>query len=121
MTMGNEIIINKVDELEWQVLPGGFKYKFIAIGDKFLTGMGLAEPGGGETWHKHTTEVEETYYVLKGKGKIWWRSDGQEHSLEFSEGDSMYLPPGCENQFINMGHGELLLLFNITKATKMRE
>jgi mannose-6-phosphate isomerase-like protein (cupin superfamily) len=117
----HEIIIKRVDELEWQALPGGFKYKFIAVGDKFLTGMGLAQPGGGETWHKHTLEVEETYYVLKGKGKICWRFDGQEYSLGFSEGDSMYLPPGCENQFINTGDGELLLLFNITRANKMRE
>ena len=119
--MGQEIVLTKVSQLEWNTIAGGFKYKFIGVGEKFLTGLGMAEPGGGETWHKHTLEVEETYYVLKGKGRIWWRSDGQEHSLEFSEGDSMYLPPGCENQFINTGHGELLLLFNITKASKMRE
>jgi len=119
--MGQEIILTKVGQLEWNTIAGGFKYKFIGVGEKFLTGLGVAEPGGGETWHKHTPEVEETYYVLKGKGKIWWRSGGREHSLEFSEGDSMYLPPGCENQFINTGTGELRLLFNITKASKMRE
>lgn len=119
--MRDKVIVTKVDQLEWQVLPGGFKYKFIAVGDKFMTGMGVAPPGGGETWHKHTPDVEETYYVLKGKGKIWWKSEGGEHSLEFSEGDSMYLPYGSENMFVNTGDGELLLLFNITKASKMRE
>ncbi len=119
--MGREIILKKTDALQWHPLPGGFKYKWIAEGNKFLTGMGLAEPGGGETWHKHTKEVEETYYVLRGKGTIWWRVEGKEYSLDFSEGDSMYLPPGCENQFVNTGEGELLLLFNLTKADKMRE
>lgn len=58
------IVCTTVERLEWQVLPGGFKYKFIARGDRFLTGIGVAQPGGGESWHTHTKEVEETYYVL---------------------------------------------------------
>ena len=119
--MRGDIILTRTSQLDWQNLPGGFKYKFIAIGDKFVTGMGVAQPGGGETWHKHKPDVEETYYVLKGKGKIWWKSDGEEHVLEYSEGDSMYLPYGSENMFVNTGDGELLLLFNITKASEMRE
>ena len=119
--MRDDIILTRTSQLDWQNLPGGFKYKLIAIGDKFITGMGVAQPGGGETWHKHTPGVEETYVVLKGKGRIWWRSEEGEHSLEFSEGDSMYLPYGSENRFVNTGDGELLLLFNITKVSKVRE
>jgi len=115
------ILLSHTGELEWQELPGGFRHKFIAVGDRFLTGLGVASPGGGETWHKHAPEVEETYYVLKGRGRMAWRSNGAEHTLEFSEGDSMYLPYGCENMFVNTGEGELVLLFNITKADKMRE
>jgi mannose-6-phosphate isomerase-like protein (cupin superfamily) len=120
-SMSDRIILTRANQIDWQILPGGFKYKFIATGDKFMTGLGLAQPGGGETWHRHTREVEETYYVLKGKGKICWRSDGKEHVLEFSEGDAMYVPYGSENMFVNTGESELLLLFNITKAIKMRE
>ncbi len=119
--MEQRIILTKVEQLEWQLLPGGFKYKFISRGDKFITGVGIASPGGGETWHKHTSEVEETYYVLKGRGKIWWRSDGKEYHLEFSEGDALYLPYGTENKFTNTGNEELWLLFNITNASRMRE
>jgi mannose-6-phosphate isomerase-like protein (cupin superfamily) len=119
--MRDDIILTRTSHLDWQNLPGGFKYKLIAIGDRFITGTGVAQPGGGETWHKHTPDVEETYYVLKGKGKIWWKSNGEEQLLEFSEGDAMYLPYGSENMFVNTGDGELLLLFNITKASKMRE
>lgn len=116
-----EIVCTKAERLEWQVLAGGFKYKFIARGGKFLTGIGVAQPGGGESWHKHTKAVEETYYVLKGKGEMSWRSNGRTHKLQFSEGDAMYLPYGIENQFVNTGEGELWLLFNITNAKQMRE
>ncbi|MBI4590688.1 MAG: cupin domain-containing protein [Candidatus Rokubacteria bacterium] len=119
--MRDGIVCTKVEQLEWQILPGGFKYKFIAQGDRFLTGIGVAQPGGGESWHKHTRAVEETYYVLKGKGEISWKSDGKVHKLAFSEGDAMYLPYGIENQFVNTGDGELWLLFNITNAREMRE
>jgi mannose-6-phosphate isomerase-like protein (cupin superfamily) len=119
--MGEGILVTRTERLDWHILPGGFKYKFIAVGEKFMTGLGVAQPGSGETWHKHRPDVEETYYVLKGKGKIWWKSGGEEYSLEFSEGDSMYLPYGSENMFVNTGDAELLLLFNITKAGKMRE
>ena len=119
--MRKEVKLIKPDQLEWNAIAGGFKYKFIGEGEKFLTGIGVAQPGGGETWHKHTAEVEETYYVLKGKGTLWWRSEGKEHALEFSEGDALYLPCGCENQFINTGDGELRVLFTLTRATKYRE
>ena len=111
----------KVDQLEWQKLPGGFKYKWIAKGDKFLTGLGVAEPGGGETWHKHTREVEETYYILKGQGRISWKADGKVYHQDFSEGDAFYLTFGSENEFVNTGKEELLLTFSITNAPKMRE
>ena len=119
--MRKEVKLIKPDQLEWNAIAGGFKYKFIGEGEKFLTGIGLARPGGGETWHKHTAEVEETYYVLKGKGTLWWKSDGKEHALEFSEGDALCLPCGCENQFINTGDGELRVLFTLSRATKYRE
>lgn len=102
-------------------LPGGFRYKWIAKGRKFLTGLGVAKPRGGESWHKHTEQVEETYYVLSGKGKIWWKSNGKTHSLEFAKGDALYLPRGAENRFVNTGKRELWLLFNITNARRMRE
>lgn len=119
--MSSDIVFTKTDQVEWQHISGGFKYKFIAKGDKFLTGIGVAQPGNGETWHKHTADVEETYYVLKGSGKISWRSNGEEKHFEFSEGDAFYLPYGNENEFINTGQEELWLLFNITNAQKFRE
>jgi len=116
-----DIIITKADQLEWKNLAGGIKYKFISNGSKFMTGLGIAQPGGGETWHKHTENVEETYYVIEGQGKISWKSDGEVRSLDFSAGDALYLPHGIENGFVNTGDDELWLLFNITRAEKLRE
>jgi mannose-6-phosphate isomerase-like protein (cupin superfamily) len=119
--MDQEIILTKVDEIEWKTLSGGFKYKIVAQGEKFMTGIGVAQPGSGETWHKHTDEVEETYYVLKGEGNMEWKSEGIVNRIKFIEGDAMYLPFGVENQFVNTGDTELWLLFNITRAAKLRE
>jgi mannose-6-phosphate isomerase-like protein (cupin superfamily) len=119
--MDKDVVLLRSDEIEWKSLSGGFKYKFIANGEKFVTGLGVAQPGNGESWHKHTADVEETYYVLKGKGEISWKSGNTVKKIRFSEGDSMYLPFGIENEFINTGKDELWLLFNITKAEKMRE
>ncbi len=120
--MDKEIVRIKTGEMEWEHLSGGFKYKLIAHGEKFITGIGVAQPGDGESWHKHTNECEETYYILQGEGEIAWKtSQGEVHKLRFSAGDSMYLPFGLENEFVNTGEGELWLLFNITAAEKMRE
>lgn len=119
--MEKDIVVLKSGDIEWKSLSGGFKYKFIASGDKFMTGLGVAQPGDGEAWHKHTTEVEETYYVLRGQGEISWKSEGKLRKLSFAAGDAMYLPFGVENEFINTGKDELWLLFSITKAEKLRE
>lgn len=120
--MDKEITLIKANELEWETLSGGFKYKIIARGEKFVTGIGVAQPGDGESWHKHMDEVEETYYILQGEGEIAWKTGhGTVHKLRFSAGDSMYLPFGIENELVNTGETELWLLFNITAADKMRE
>lgn len=119
--MSKDVILKKVDDIEWNTITGGFKYKIIAEGDKFMTGMGVAQPGAGETWHRHTDAVEETYYVLRGEGEMSWKADGKVSKVKFRAGDSMYLPFGCENEFINTGDGELWVLFNITKADRLRE
>jgi oxalate decarboxylase/phosphoglucose isomerase-like protein (cupin superfamily) len=119
--VGQGILLIKMDQLEWETVPGGFKVKVLARGDRFITGIGVGQPGGGETWHKHAAEVEETCYVLKGKGKASWKSNGEVNHIEFSEGDLLYFPYGIENMFVNTGHEDLWLLFSITNASKLRE
>lgn len=121
MVMRADIIRTEAGRLDWNDLPGGIRYKFVATGCKFMTGIGVAQPGSGETWHQHAEDVEETYYIIKGQGKISWKSDGEVRSLDFSAGDALYLPHGIENEFVNTGDEELWLLFNITRAEKMRE
>ncbi len=116
-----DIQLAKAYQQEWKDFAGGIKYKFIATGGKFMTGIGIARPGSGETWHKHAEDVEETYYVLNGQETISWKSDGEVRSLEFSAGDALYLPHGIENEFVNTGDDDLRLLFNITRAEKLRE
>jgi mannose-6-phosphate isomerase-like protein (cupin superfamily) len=115
------IVVTRAGRRAWQSLPGRFRYTWIGRGRKFLTGLGVAKPGGGEDWHRHTDRVEETYYVLRGRGRIWWRTNGRTRRLDFRSGDCLYLPCGIENRFVNTGRGDLWLLFNITNARKMRE
>ena len=107
-------------DVEWKTLPGGLRFKFLGVGAKFITAIGVAEPGGGETWHKHGPEFEETYYVLKGKGKLCWIEHGEEHTVEFQEGDCLYLDFGVENMFVNTGKEELWMLFSISNVAVMR-
>ena len=120
--MSQEVIkVRHADLSEWQKVPGGWNHKLIGKGAKFLTEIGYSEPGEGETWHKHGPEFEETYYVLKGTGKMSWKSDGKEFTVEFSEGDCLYLPFGLENMFVNTGKEKLWMLFTISNVAKMRE
>jgi oxalate decarboxylase/phosphoglucose isomerase-like protein (cupin superfamily) len=65
--------------------------------------------------------VEETVYVLKGKRKISWKSNGKVQSLEFCEGDALYFPYGLENSFINKAEEELWFFYSITNTNKTRE
>jgi mannose-6-phosphate isomerase-like protein (cupin superfamily) len=119
--MQKSVRLMKPVSLSSNELPGGLKYKLVATGSKFTTGIAVAEPGTGESWHKHTDEVEETYYIVKGQGRIAWKSDGDVHTLEFSSGDALYLPFGLENELVNTGKDELTIIFTITNATKSRE
>lgn len=119
--MQNSVKLMKSAPLPWNELPGGLKYKLVATGTKFTTGIAVAKPGEGESWHKHTDEVEESYYIAKGQGRIAWKSDGNVHTLEFSSGDALYLPHGLENEFVNTGNDELMIIFTLTNAAKLRE
>jgi len=119
--MPNRIVVTKPDQLPWQDLPGGLKYKFVASGSRFLTGIAVVQPGMGECWHKHADDVEESYYVLRGRGTMSWKSGGDTHTLDFGSGDAVYLSLGLENEFTNTGTDELWILFTITNAEKMRD
>jgi mannose-6-phosphate isomerase-like protein (cupin superfamily) len=119
--MAHTVTLLKSAPLPWNELPGGLEYKLVATGSKFTTGLAVAKPGAGESWHKHTKEVEETYYIVKGQGRISWKADGTVHTLDFSSGDALYLPHGLENEFVNTGNDELMIVFTITNAAKARE
>lgn len=119
--MEKNVTLVKGSSVDWQELPGGLKYRLVAVGSRFSTGIASAQPGAGETWHKHTEEVEESYYVVKGEGRLTWKSGSETRTLEFAAGDAMYLPYGLENTFVNTGKDELLIIFTITNAAKSRE
>jgi mannose-6-phosphate isomerase-like protein (cupin superfamily) len=119
--MSNSVVLTSAEQPSWQELDGGLKYRFVASGGKFRTGIAVMQPGMGEVWHRHADDVEETYYVLRGRGRISWKSDGMVSTIEFGSGDALYLPCGLENELKNIGSDELWIVFNITNAEKMRD
>jgi mannose-6-phosphate isomerase-like protein (cupin superfamily) len=65
----------------------------------------VIRPGGSSAGHHHLRS-EETYYVLKGSGRLV--VDGEEHQL--SPGDACFIEVGERHQVFNDGEEELVLL-----------
>ena len=59
--MRDDIILTRISQLDWQNLPGGFKYRLIAIGDKFRPGWGLPSLVAAKPGTNTQPDVEETY------------------------------------------------------------
>ena len=71
---------------------------------------------------KLLTEFSDLLTRLSQKREIdLCAHNGKEFDFEFSQGDSLYLPYGIENQFVNTGNKELVILYSITNASKTRE
>jgi len=58
---------------------------------------------------KHRT-VEEIWFVLEGKGRIWLKQEGDGEVVELHWGISVTIPVGTKFQFRNDGDGPLNIL-----------
>jgi mannose-6-phosphate isomerase-like protein (cupin superfamily) len=47
--------------------------------------------------------VEEVWYVVRGKGKMWRRQDGRAETVDMEPGVCLTIPVGTQFQFRNIG------------------
>ncbi len=65
----------------------------------------VIRPGGCSRPHAHLRS-EETYYVLRGEGRL--TIDGREHRVQ--PGDAVWIEPGERHQIVNDRHDDLVFL-----------
>lgn len=63
----------------------------------FIMRLFTVEPGGYSPYHSHPWEHE--VFILSGKGEVHQR----ERTWEIGPGSVIYVPPGEEHQFLNVG------------------
>jgi mannose-6-phosphate isomerase-like protein (cupin superfamily) len=66
-------------------------------------------PGGVAAAVAHRT-VEELWYVVAGRGRIWRKADGREEIVELNPGVSLSIPTGTHFQFRCDGPEPLTIL-----------
>lgn len=72
------------------------------MGARNLSLGSMVFPPGGRT-AKHTRDVEEVIFVVRGRTAI--HADGERHELE--TGDAIFIPAGTEHYHENIGEDEL--------------
>jgi mannose-6-phosphate isomerase-like protein (cupin superfamily) len=78
-----------------------------------LAGGGMAHfelgPDQISTAVAHKT-IEEIWYVLRGRGEMWRRHEGEEQTVPLAPGDCLTIPVGTRFQFRASGHTPLSIL-----------
>ena len=67
-------------------------------------------PGGGEAWHVHMSYYDIFFYILDGKGTMWWEQDGEQHQADFGPGDFVHMSPKSRHRWSNTGGEDLKLV-----------
>jgi len=122
-------VIRSKDVPATRIYTGALSKKLVRlrnVGAKNLQiSMVITEPSKSpHSWHTHKgsfidsgtrrkfpLNCEEFYFVLKGKGKLCWRTNEQESTEDISEGDLIFFPSGVvEHQVINTSTQQLVSL-----------
>ena len=96
------------------IAPDGSEIRLLAIGEHGATHASLCEvrlsPGGVSRPIAHRS-VEEIWYVLQGRGKVWRSPPGTRLTpIDLTPGDSVVIPRGWHFQFSANVDGELRFL-----------
>jgi len=135
----SEPIVVKPSDVEERTWPGGGKGRKMITPDfpgskNLMIGIICADPGKSpHRWHTHTVDrgekneivypenFEEAYFIIKGKGNLTWKANGEEKDVVVEEGDAIYFPMKvAEHQVLNTGDEQLILLFVGTPSTYWR-
>ena len=98
--------MQKLNENEKEFKNGDSGPKYLVSGPYWEGGIALFKPGQklGEHYHK---EVEETFYFLRGSGKII--INGVDHLI--NPGDVFKVDPGEKHNIINNGDDDIKVMF----------
>lgn len=86
--------------------PDGSEVRLLATAGRGSMAHFQLAPGQVAVAVAHRT-VEEVWYVVAGRGRIWRASDGAEEVVDLRPGVSLTIPVGTRFQFRNDGDGPL--------------
>ena len=101
-----------------EVLGGPIRFFFTkdTVGTEDLMFLvGDFAPGEGLDSHDHPVQ-EEVYYVLEGKGTVWYGEDKKETPIE--PGLAIWIPRGVEHAVRNTGDEQLRIAFFLAPGRK---
>ena len=98
--------MEKVNEKEKEFRNGDWGVKYLFRGPRIDWGILLLKPGKELGKHYHR-EVEETFYILEGKGKI----EVGEETFPFTPGDAYRIEPGEPHNLVNDGKEDVKAVF----------
>ena len=73
----------------------------------FTLSIMYVEPGQGNAAHTH--EVEEVFFILRGKVKLVLEKDGERFETILTDRDVVSVPPGVYREEINIGDEDALM------------
>lgn len=82
--------------------PDGSEVRILASGVSGSMAHFRLPPGSVSKPVAHRT-VEELWYIVEGKGRMWRKHEGQESIVELSPGISLSIPVGAAFQFRSDG------------------
>jgi quercetin dioxygenase-like cupin family protein len=75
---------------------------------KAMLGVSVFKPGFKSKSIVHTED--ELAYITKGEGKLVTPN----HTLEYGEGDALYIPAGTVHMVVNSGNSDLSMVYVFT-------
>lgn len=99
---------------------GGFRVGVVidraSHGSPLLQGLEWIEPGTEPVSWEADAKTHETYYVVRGRVRISWRSPSDSGSAELVSEDSFYFPPGRRYTAENSGAGQAFIVWALTPS-----
>ena len=84
------------------IAPDGSEVRVLCQGSRGGLALFTLPPRAGSKAVAHHT-VEEVWYIIAGKGRMWRKQGGQEEIAELGPGVSLTIPTGTHFQFRSDG------------------
>jgi quercetin dioxygenase-like cupin family protein len=90
------------------------------IASEHFTFSTMIIPAGHEGPSHLHVDVEEVFFVLRGKLKLVLEKDGQRYETILTERDVVSIPPGVYREEINIGDEDALMCVMLGSSTPLR-